>query len=340
MASLSSELDHNATTYGVYPGILFSNRMDLPPAELWSEPCAEGRQRRPSSGTVPPTAESGIVMPLISCRMKEQPEPLVHGDYRSQTNLPAWEISDNRACQGIRAGHAAKCVSMDQDCGCSQALASHNRGCQEIRAGHAAKCFATDQACGCSQVLASHNRASQKIRAGHGAKCFATDQDCGCSQVLAAAGLRDATCFQSQGIVTESRSGRDVAPRGILPMQHLQKSCTALEKCRSSCYQRSGYPRSKKKNERCRKERRSKCDRDEVPVTCEIGQDSREDELGSQKDYALSTSASSFYLEQANSVRHAGGLCSPCKFFRSKGGCKSGLNCQFCHCSHHELSRS
>eukprot|EP00928_Gymnodinium_smaydae_P095769 TRINITY_DN8296_c1_g3_i1.p1 TRINITY_DN8296_c1_g3~~TRINITY_DN8296_c1_g3_i1.p1 ORF type:complete len:334 (+),score=29.32 TRINITY_DN8296_c1_g3_i1:76-1002(+) len=189
------------------------------------------------------------------------------------------------------------------------------------------------------------------IRAGSADKCFPTEKGCGCVQVLAAAGLRDVASLRLPGTVTESRSGhRHHAPRSLSLMQLLEKSYTTSEMYRNSYYQRSGYPRSSK-NAGYRKERLSKCDQ-EVPLTCGMIQGSRDESKVSQKDQASSTSVSSLYPSQANeepvsgslvsagAVWHAGGRCVPCKFFRSKVGCKSGLNCEFCHYPHKELSRS
>eukprot|EP00928_Gymnodinium_smaydae_P095770 TRINITY_DN8296_c1_g3_i2.p1 TRINITY_DN8296_c1_g3~~TRINITY_DN8296_c1_g3_i2.p1 ORF type:complete len:333 (+),score=19.47 TRINITY_DN8296_c1_g3_i2:72-1001(+) len=193
----------------------------------------------------------------------------------------------------------------------------------------------------------------REIRAGRADMWFPTEKDCGCDQVLAAAaaGLRDATSSWFQGIVTESRNGhRHLAPRGLSLMQLLENSYTTSERYKSSFYQRSGYPRSSK-SAGCRKERLSKCD-EEVPLTRGRSQDSRYESRVSQKDQASSTNVSSSYPSQVNeepvsgslvsagAVWHAGGRCVPCKFFRSKVGCKSGLNCEFCHYPHKELSRS
>ncbi|CAK0832507.1 unnamed protein product [Prorocentrum cordatum] len=37
---------------------------------------------------------------------------------------------------------------------------------------------------------------------------------------------------------------------------------------------------------------------------------------------------------------HALGECTPCKFTRSRRGCKDGVLCRLCHASHDEMSRS
>eukprot|EP00928_Gymnodinium_smaydae_P095767 TRINITY_DN8296_c1_g1_i1.p1 TRINITY_DN8296_c1_g1~~TRINITY_DN8296_c1_g1_i1.p1 ORF type:complete len:368 (+),score=36.04 TRINITY_DN8296_c1_g1_i1:82-1104(+) len=279
--------DREAMSYGFYPGTLFSNKMDGPPPELWSEPTAEGFQ--PSPCAVSPSTESCIPMPRFLGRMQQQPEPQVHGDGCSRTSFPAWATYRNPENPGMRAGSVDQCFPKDMNYGYGQAM-------------------------------------------------------------TAAAGLGDATYFCMQGSATETRSGhRYLVPRLSL-MQLLEKSYTTSEKYTNSCYQRSGYPPSNK-NKRSKKERHSKCDY-VVPLTRGRSQDSREDGKVSQKDQESSTNVSSLCPSEANedldsgsllsagAVWHAGGRCVPCKFFRSKAGCKSGLDCEFCHYPHQELSRS
>mmetsp|Transcript_96263 Transcript_96263/g.201123 ORF Transcript_96263/g.201123 Transcript_96263/m.201123 type:complete len:249 (-) Transcript_96263:312-1058(-) len=45
-------------------------------------------------------------------------------------------------------------------------------------------------------------------------------------------------------------------------------------------------------------------------------------------------------LPSTGSDKHHNGECCPCKFFRSKRGCRDGRSCSFCHYSHRELSTS
>eukprot|EP00928_Gymnodinium_smaydae_P095772 TRINITY_DN8296_c1_g5_i1.p1 TRINITY_DN8296_c1_g5~~TRINITY_DN8296_c1_g5_i1.p1 ORF type:complete len:335 (+),score=13.67 TRINITY_DN8296_c1_g5_i1:45-1007(+) len=190
-----------------------------------------------------------------------------------------------------------------------------------------------------------YKRGFRRIRAGQADKCLRISRTCGCGYILAVADLRNATYFRSQGSITEARSGRpDVAPESIPSVQHHEKDYNT--------HKRTGYPRANQKG-RYRRGRHSRlCDRYGVPLNRGTGFDSREGGSVSQKDQMPAISESSYCpdeaidelisgsLMSAGSVWHAGGRCIPCKFFRSKASCKSGLSCEFCHYPHKELSRS
>jgi len=45
-------------------------------------------------------------------------------------------------------------------------------------------------------------------------------------------------------------------------------------------------------------------------------------------------------LLSLGAAMHSTGECTPCKFVRSRRGCKDGVLCKLCHASHDELTRS
>eukprot|EP00928_Gymnodinium_smaydae_P095774 TRINITY_DN8296_c1_g7_i1.p1 TRINITY_DN8296_c1_g7~~TRINITY_DN8296_c1_g7_i1.p1 ORF type:complete len:348 (+),score=31.17 TRINITY_DN8296_c1_g7_i1:54-1046(+) len=289
MTTENCKWNRDASSYGFYPGTLFSSRMAGPPSQLLSAPPAEGSQL--SSCTNPPTAEIGIPMPRFLGMMQQPSETQVHREYGSHTKFPAWETNYNDEYRVFQAGHADN--------------------------------------------------------------SFRFYQESGRGQGLAATGFCDAPYLLSQGCATGLRSGhRDYVPRGLPEMHHLEKTYTTLEEhSRNSYYQRSSYPYSIE-NQAYRKEECSECDRCVVPLIHGRSQDYREDDDVLRKDETSLTTLSSLYptqaiekrvsgsLVNAGAVWHAGGRCIPCKFFRSKNGCKGGLSCEFCHYPHQELSRS
>lgn len=58
------------------------------------------------------------------------------------------------------------------------------------------------------------------------------------------------------------------------------------------------------------------------------------------KTTSLRANAPEHDLPSIGAAWHAAGKCTPCKFFRSRRGCKDGPQCAFCHHGHEELTCS
>jgi hypothetical protein len=54
----------------------------------------------------------------------------------------------------------------------------------------------------------------------------------------------------------------------------------------------------------------------------------------------LDAEPSSPFLPSRGAALHDNGWCTPCKFFRTRRGCKDGVQCVLCHFTHSELTYS
>eukprot|EP00928_Gymnodinium_smaydae_P018508 TRINITY_DN17041_c0_g1_i1.p1 TRINITY_DN17041_c0_g1~~TRINITY_DN17041_c0_g1_i1.p1 ORF type:complete len:365 (+),score=39.43 TRINITY_DN17041_c0_g1_i1:54-1148(+) len=331
MAAGNVDVARDAASYGLYPRTAMLGRVGGPPDMLFSEPQTEGYQSQQAASK---TEEMDIPMPRFLGRGPQQPEPQAQvevnragaqheGGYQHYKDYYGMETNYQQVRQGLPSGHGDNYYPYYQDRGYGPTPAAGGRhdGLHHFW---------------------SHGSGPGSERSSLGSAPGA----------LNGQGRFDDDYYQH----------RDRLQRGSLPMQQGYNRPENYN--RNYYYQQGGYQQARSRESYSNDVYMKNYDRNEVPLNSGRSQDNRGDvsqrSMVSQKSRetvvsvggSTKQSEASFgsnlavseevsgSLTNAGAVWHAGGRCIPCKFFRSKSGCKGGLNCEFCHYPHQELSRS
>eukprot|EP00928_Gymnodinium_smaydae_P028688 TRINITY_DN21820_c0_g1_i1.p1 TRINITY_DN21820_c0_g1~~TRINITY_DN21820_c0_g1_i1.p1 ORF type:complete len:358 (+),score=52.53 TRINITY_DN21820_c0_g1_i1:108-1181(+) len=331
-------MDRGATSYGFYPGTLFANQVDMPPPMLHSEP------KPYTEGHVPPPpgmseAAGSIPMPRFlrggaQKQQEREPEGNYHGNYYGR------ETNYDHVSQGQQGGHANNHYAYYQDPGRGPMPQTSHGLCAQSRGRRDASYFWSNGSTSCSESGRSHDDYYQP----HDPAPRGAPQMQRFETGYARSEAYNRPYYYQPSGYQYSYNNENYRKESYMQdydrnMNDYDRNEVMVTGGRSQETRRPAVPtatitaRSSKTTDGSRTLRL-----EEKREGSQAGSVTSASELAPEEPPLEELVSGS--LTNAGAVWHAMGRCIPCKFFRSKSGCKGGLDCEFCHYRHQELSRS